>query len=81
MKEIERITFTASNKNTTVDTVYSVTARNYNEIIEWENFMASNIIIEPCLSNEEYVHRVGRKKIRKLDTLGDIDKNRTLNIY
>ena len=40
--------------------------------------MASNILTEPCLSNKEYVDRVGRKKIRKLDTLGAIDK--TLNI-
>ena len=40
--------------------------------------MASNIIIETCLSNKEYVDRDGRKKIRKLDSLGDIDK--TLNI-
>ena len=39
--------------------------------------MAINIIIEPSLSNKEYVDRDSRKKIRKLDTLGDIDK--TLN--
>ena len=78
MKEIERITFTACNRNTAVDTVYSVTAKNYSAIIKWENFMASNIIIVSCLGKTEQVDRVGRKKIRKLDTPGDIDK--TLNI-
>ena len=40
--------------------------------------MANIIIIEPCLSNKEYVDRVGRKKLRKLDTLGDFDKTLTL---
>ena len=39
--------------------------------------MASNIFIKPCLSNKEYIDRAGRKKIRKLDMLEDIDK--TLN--
>ena len=37
----------------------------------------SNIFIEPCLSNEEYVNRFGIKRNIMLDTLGDNDK--TLN--
>ena len=41
--------------------------------------MAMNLIIEPSLSIKEYVDRDGRKKIRKLDTLGDIDKTLHLN--
>ena len=75
MKETERITFPACNKNRTVDTFNL----SQPEIIKWEKFMASNIIIEPCLGNKEYVDRVGRKKIRKLDTLGDIDKTFNIN--
>ena len=62
MKEIERITQTACNKNTTVDT-----ARNYNEIIfQWKNFMSSNNMLEPRLSNKENFDRVGRNKLESL---------------